>query len=153
MDSQQLKENSGFFLSQTLSFPQLSQFSLTPVTYSSHAFSISKTTPLPSSLGPLTAAFCLSLNKASSFLPQDICTTSSLQQEYSSFHLCKAGSFLIETQFKYHLPRQAVPLYPNTNCHLVSCPISLFKFPAQHLLPSGIFLIFIHLLNRYLLNS
>lgn len=24
-------------------------------------------------------------------------------------------------QFKYHLPRQAFPLYSNTNCHLVSC--------------------------------
>lgn len=33
-----------------------------------------------------------------------------------------------------------------------SAPTSLFKFPAQHVLLADIFLIFIHLFNKYLLN-
>ena len=89
--------------------------------YSSHAISISETCPITLH-SQHVSAFFLSLNKPRSFLPQDVCITSSFQPECSSFYLCKAGSpSSLTPQFKYHLLREASPHYPNTNCHLVIC--------------------------------
>lgn len=120
-NSQLPEESSGLLLPQALSFPKLSQFSFTPIIYSSHAISISKTCPIALHSQHISAFF-LSLNKPCSFLPQDVGITSSLQPECSSFYLCKAGSpSASRPQFKYHLLRQAFPHYPNTNCHLAIC--------------------------------
>lgn len=76
------KENSWFLLPQPLSL-QLSQLFFTRIAYSSHA--------IPSSNSPCEFQTSVSsLNTRSSFLPQHICTISSLAR-MQFLYLCNAG--------------------------------------------------------------
>lgn len=96
-NSQLPEESSGLLLPQALSFPKLSQFSFTPIIYSSHAISISKTCPI---CPPLPAHFSLlSVLEQTLLFPASGCWYYQFFPARMQFLLPLQGwlSFLIET--------------------------------------------------------